>query len=78
MRCENCGHEQSTPAPPEPPVGTWVKDRHGAASLRHIDSEGNDGWAPAPNFMALAQWKAMWKKRGPLTECGPYGTELQR
>ena len=62
--------------PPEPPIGTWVKDRHGAAMLRHVDSDGNDGWAPAPNFMALANWKAMWERRGPLVECGPYGREL--
>jgi hypothetical protein len=53
----------------EPAIGTWVKDKHGAA---HIRIEG--GWAPAPHgFYPGGQWQAMWDARGPLVECGPYG-----
>lgn len=84
--CPQCGYDDPVyrpdegraagSPPPEPPVGSWVKDRHGAAMLRHIDSDGNDGWAPAPNFMALANWRAMWERRGPLVPCGPYGRDL--
>lgn len=56
--------------PTEPPVGTWVLDRFGGASLRHE----NGGWAE-PGFMPYGVWKAMWKARGPLVECSPWGTQ---
>lgn len=74
--CPCCGYEYPDPyrepepaAPPEPPVGTWVKDRHGAVHYRK-----EDGWAPAPTgFYAFGKWTAMWASRGPLVECGPWG-----
>lgn len=72
MNCPTC--HQEVPAltiPVEPPVGTWVKDRHGAASVRN-----KDGWAPAlTGFYGGGRWEAMWEARGPLVECGPYGRE---
>jgi hypothetical protein len=70
VNCPNCGHEL---VPPEPPLGSWVRDRHGAVVTRHIDQDGNDGWSPGPGFLALAKWRSMWRARGPLTPCGPYG-----
>jgi hypothetical protein len=36
---------------------------------------GQDGWAP-PGFIQCAKWDAMWKARGPLVECGPWGIPL--
>lgn len=71
--CHGCGEEVAHfcpgPVPPEPPVGTWVKDRHGNASVRNAD-----GWAPAPHgFFGTGRWDAMWRHKGPLVECGPYG-----
>ena len=62
--CPTC---QCVP-PPEPPVGTWVRDRFGGTTMRHP----NGGWAP-PGFLPAARWEAMWEGRGPLVECGPYG-----
>lgn len=75
MKCPTCGAQMSHP-PTEPPIGTWVKDRHGAVAVRTIDSEGRDGWAPAPSgFYAFGRWTSMWDARGPLVECGPWGEE---
>lgn len=66
--CPNCG-ERFNPAPPEPPVGTWVKDKHGASHYRT-----KEGWAAGPwGWYAGGKWDAMWRARGPLVECGPYG-----
>lgn len=59
-----------TGVPPEPPIGTWVKDRFGAASHR-----GNNGYWGEPGFYYLASWEPMWKARGPLVECAPWGVE---
>ncbi len=71
MNCPHCGNYVAyIPHPPEPPVGTWVRDRHGAVSMRH---EGG-GWAP-PGFMTFGKWEAMWAARGPLVECGPWGDD---
>lgn len=56
--------------PPEPPVGTWVKDKHGGTSLRYAE-----GWGQ-PGTMPFGRWEAMWEARGPLVECGPWGREL--
>lgn len=57
--------------PPEPPVGTWVKDRHGASHYRR-----DDGWAHAPiGWAPYGRWEAMWRARGPLLACGPYGED---
>ena len=73
--CQTCTCD-SAPVPPEPPVGTWVRDRHGATAVRVVDSTGHDGWAPAPfGFYACAKWDAMWRGRGPLVECGPWGAD---
>lgn len=67
MKCEECGSDRIIPA--EPPVGTWVKDRHGAT---HYHNE--EGWGAAPQgFYSGGRWDAMWVARGPLVECGPYG-----
>jgi hypothetical protein len=64
-------HRETPPCPPEPPVGTWVKDRFGATHYRKAD-----GWAAAPTgFYALGKWQPMWGARGPLVECGPWGAE---
>lgn len=57
--------------PPEPPVGTWVKDRHGGTSYR----QSGGGWGE-PGIMPLGRWEAMWRARGPLIECGPWGREM--
>lgn len=70
--CPTCGAPgYSGPCPPEPPVGTWMKDRYGAATLHQ---EGG-GWGP-PGMMALGVWERMWEARGPYTPCGPWGAEL--
>lgn len=76
--CPECGNRFApTQEPlPEPPLGTWVRDRHGGVSVRIIDSYKNDGWAPAPHgFYAGGKWDAMWQARGPLVECPPWGVE---
>jgi hypothetical protein len=69
--CPRCGSHVTIP--PEPPVGTWVKDRHGAT---HYRTE-NGRWAAAPTgFLAGGIWSAMWEARGPLVKCGPYGCSV--
>lgn len=71
--CSNCGHPIG-PIPTEPKLGTWVRDKYGAISVRIIDSDKRDGWAPAPTgFYAGGQWEAMWHARGPLVECNEWG-----
>lgn len=58
----------------QPLIGSWVKDRFGAAHYRC----DNGNWAAAPTgFYAFGKWESMWKARGPLVECGPYGRELE-
>lgn len=76
--CPNCGyHLDAQGAPPlEPPVGTWVKDRFGAAHMRRRDSDGNIGWGE-PGFYSFGKWEAMWEARGPLVECGPWGRDKE-
>lgn len=70
--CPNCGYTNGV-IPPEPPVGTWVKDRHGGTHYR-VD---NGRWAAAPTgFYAGGVWADMWTARGPLVVCGPYGGAL--
>ncbi len=69
-RCNICGllHEPDSNEVgilPEPPIGTWVKDRHGGVALHHRDNQGNIGWAP-PGFLAFGKWEAMWEARGPV------------
>ncbi|HVQ18918.1 MAG TPA: hypothetical protein VMT27_07770 [Actinomycetes bacterium] len=75
MRCPQCGDEvnHSCPGvcPPEPPIGTWVKDRHGGTSHR-----GENGSWGSPGMYYLANWERMWQARGPLVECGPWGGPL--
>ena len=66
--CTKCG--QSITVPPEPPVGTWVKDRHGAVSMRQ-----REGWS-MPGYHPFGRWESMWIARGPLEVCGPWGVEL--
>jgi len=68
--CPECEYTAEVP-PPEPPVGTWVRDRRGAATQR----QHGGGWGP-PGFYPAAEWNAMWNARGPLVECGPWGAEL--
>lgn len=75
VECPNCGHtfaiggRPPTPIPPEPPIGTWVKDRFGGVSLRY-----KEGWGE-PGFWPVGIWEAMWEARGPLVECPPWGRE---
>lgn len=75
--CPTCSRPWSEDeVPSEPPIGTWVKDRHGGVSVRTIDRDGNDGWTIAPHgFYAFGRWDAMWRARGPLVECSPWGEE---
>ena len=65
--------------PPEPPVGTWVKDRHGGTSQRRQWTVENGvqrtGWGQ-PGFEPFGKWRDMWAARGPLVECGPWGEDL--
>jgi hypothetical protein len=68
--CPTCGQPYPAP-PPEPPVGTWIVDRHGGTSVRHAGG----GWA-SPGMMPFGRWEAMWAARGPLIVCGPYGAPL--
>lgn len=58
---------RSPPVPPEPPVGTWMRDKYGALSLRQ-----GDGWG-LPGFWPFGKWEAMWEARGPYVECEPWG-----
>lgn len=75
MRCSTCGQEVPAAAvPPEPPLGTWVRDRFGGTAQRRIDSDGRDGWG-GPGLYSCAKWEAMWAARGPLVECAPWGLE---
>jgi hypothetical protein len=77
--CPCCGHlHPATPwAPPEPPIGTWVKDKQDAAHVRIKDVDGRVGWASSVgSTYAFGKWEAMWEARGPLTVCGPYGADL--
>lgn len=60
----------------EPPLGSWVKDKHGATSMRRIDADGNDGWGQ-PGFYSYGKWSAMWEARGPYVLCGPWGAPYQ-
>lgn len=54
----------TTTAPAEPPVGTLVRDRHGAIHRRYAD-----GWGDQyDNTWHLGVWAAMWEGRGPLVE----------
>lgn len=69
-RCVNCGHSSTLP-PPEPPVGTWVRDRFGGLSYHQTSA----GWGE-PGIMPFGRWAAMWEARGPLVECGPWGADL--
>ena len=71
--CGYCGHDPAGTAgscPPEPPVGTWVKDRHGGSTMRHRGG----GWAPM-GCEPYGVWNQMWAARGPLVVCGPFGAD---
>jgi hypothetical protein len=78
--CPACGcrclASDEPPVPPEPPRGTWVKDRHGGTHQRRVDDDGRDGWGSGPGFYSFGLWSAMWRARGPLVVCGPYGAPL--
>lgn len=72
MKCPTCGRDgYPGGAPPEPPVGTWVRDRFGGISYRQ-----REGWGQ-PGIMPFGIWEAMWEARGPLIECGPWGNDEQ-
>ena len=62
----------SAPGPiaPEPPVGTWVRDRYGGVAQR----QPSGGWA-TPGTEPFGRWADMWAARGPLVPCGPWGTD---
>lgn len=55
----------TTATPPEPPVRTLVRDRHGAVHRRYPD-----GWGPrwGNDMCHFGVWAAMWEARGPLVE----------
>lgn len=54
----------TTTAPAEPPVGTLVRDRHGAIHRRYAD-----GWGEEFDYTYhLGVWAAIWEARGPLVE----------
>ena len=55
----------------EPPVRTWVRDRYGATTMRQLE-----GWGQ-PGVMPFGKWEAMWDARGPYTECGRWGGQLE-
>lgn len=56
--------------PPEPPLGTWVRDRFGCLSYHQVPH----GWGE-PGISPLGEWEAMWKARGPLVECATWGQD---
>ncbi len=70
--CPTCG-KPGYPGvcPPEPPIGTWVRDKYGATGMRHK----NGRWAPK-GFVPGGIWEAWWHRAGPLVECGPWGRDL--
>lgn len=70
LAADELGHVRPGSTPPEPPVGTWVRDRHGGLSMRQ---EG--GWGE-PGIMPFGKWEAMWEARGPYVVCGPWGAPL--
>ena len=72
--CPNCGFEPIPP--PEPPLGTWVRDQHGGVSQRRVDADGNDGWG-LPGYYPTGVWEEYWAVHGPLIECGPWGAPLR-
>jgi hypothetical protein len=73
-RCPTCGTPKGQmPVPPEPPVGTWVRDRFGGTSFH----QQGGGWGD-PGTMPFGKWEAMWLARGPLVECGPWGRALSQ
>lgn len=70
MTCPTCGCETHEAVPPEPPEGTWVRDRFGGTTMHHVGG----GWAPK-GCLPVAKWEPMWHARGPLVQCGPWGQE---
>jgi hypothetical protein len=65
------------PVPPEPPVGTWMKDKYGGVTRRqHGNSALGGGWG-LPGMMPFGKWEAMWEARGPYVECGEWGRPLE-
>jgi hypothetical protein len=70
MKCPRCGY-QGGEIPPEPPFGTWVRDRHGGTH-KHFTHDGLAGWG-VPGCLPLGVWERMWEARGPLVVCGPWG-----
>lgn len=78
VTCPNCGHafhpKACAPCPPEPPVGTWMKDRFGGTTQRRV-YQGHDGWGQ-PGVWNFGVWESMWAARGPYVECGPWGADL--
>lgn len=70
--CPTCGQVMGGMVPPEPPVGTWVRDRFGGSTQRQ-----SAGWGQ-PGMMPFGKWEAMRSHRGPLVECGPWGRPLEQ
>ena len=54
----------TTTTPAEPPVGTLVRDRHGAIHRRYADGWGEE----FDRTYHLGVWAAIWEARGPLVE----------
>lgn len=78
--CPKCHFFKNSPAEVGGPcrnalcdeTNAWVKDKHGA-SFERVAA----GWRAGPGFYPTGVWEAMWDARGPLTLCGPYGTDLE-
>lgn len=71
LHCQTCSCDDPSFVPPEPPVGSWVKDRFGATHKRMT----LEGWG-TPGFYASGRWAAMWAARGPLTPCDSRGNPI--
>lgn len=71
IHCQTCSCDKPEFVPPEPPIGSWVKDKYGIAHYHQSD----EGWGD-PGFYATGRWAAMWAARGPMTPCGPGGRDL--
>jgi hypothetical protein len=60
-RCPNCGFDLVVQVPPQPPIGTTVRDKTGALITRAKDGHwGESGMVP------LASWEPLYRKWGPL------------
>jgi hypothetical protein len=72
--CPNCGFAPTPP--PEPSLGTWMRDQHGEVLAPHrCRRERRLGDA---GLLLRRVWDAHWAAHGPLIECGPWGAPRAR